>query len=170
MSDYQDTVLDFVKSQDDLEFALGDTIDIKTSIVLVVIAFLATQSIGFLKGNPSIDPPWRWVQVFSVLLLVIAGLLALFELLPRKYAARMAPSDFLAWIAELEEFYKGDIEGESKILTQINKTETEKIKARFAQNNGTNALKSKLLKWCFRCLLVALMLNLLTVFGLYLGL
>lgn len=169
MSEYQETALNFAKSQDDLEFSLGDTLDIKSSILLVVITFLAAQSSGFISKNPALASYWHCVQIIAVLLLVTAGVLILIELLPRRYAARMAPDAFLDWIAQLERFYENEPDRASKILDLIYKAETEKVRVRFARNSHTNALKSRLVEWAFRCALVALMLNLATLFGLYLS-
>jgi hypothetical protein len=80
----------------------------------------------------------------------------------------MGPQEFTSWLASLEKFYGASPQRESDILSEIYRVESGKIIARFARNSGINALKSKLLKWCFRCTLGALMLNLATIFVLYL--
>ena len=148
---------------------MGDTLDIKTSIVLVVITFLATQSGDFLRAKPPLSSFWHDVQVISILFLIAAGVMALFELIPRKYTVRMAPKEFLEWVEKLSSFYKGDADAESKIVGAISNAELEKIKTRFARNSAINERKSKLLVWCFRFTLTALALNLFTLLRLSIG-
>jgi hypothetical protein len=163
MKEYRDTVFEFIKSQDDLEFTLGDTLDIKTSIVLVVITFLATQSADFLRGIPPLSTFWRCIQILSTLSLIVAGGVALYELFPREYMARMSPGKFLGWVKELSEFYKDHADAESKIVSAIDDAELKKVETRFARNSAINALKSKLLEWSFYFTLAALVINLLTL-------
>lgn len=169
MSTHRATVEEFVKSQDQLEFQLGDTLDIKTSIVLVVITFLAAQSTDFLRATPALSPFWHYMQVLSVLCLIMAAGMALYELFPREYTVRMAPAEFLEWVRKLSVFYKDDIDAESKIVDAIGDAELEKIKTRFARNSAINAAKSKLLEWSFYFMLVTLVLNLFTLFRLSFG-
>jgi len=154
---------DIIRDQDDFEFQLGDTLDIKTSIVLVVITFLATQSADFLKGTPILSPFWSRAQILSILCLIIAGMLALYELLPKKYMVRMPPDQFLKWVEDLSDFYKEEADPIAKIDSAINDVEIERIKARFAQNSSINALKSRLLVGSFYFSLTALVINLFTL-------
>src|SRR5690348_4795153 len=95
MKELQKTVEEYLKSQDDLEFELGDTLDVKTSIALVLITFLATQSADFLRHNPPLSSFWHVVQVVSAAALIAAGVLAIAELKPRGYIARTEPAEFL---------------------------------------------------------------------------
>jgi hypothetical protein len=74
MEKYDAMIMELVKGQDDRELALGDTFDIKTSIALVIITFLATQTANFLKMP--LSPCWHLVQILSVVSLVAAGVLA----------------------------------------------------------------------------------------------
>lgn len=50
MSAIQDRLLAELSAKDDLAFKLGDTLDVKASIVMVVIAFLGTQT-AYLQGR-----------------------------------------------------------------------------------------------------------------------
>jgi hypothetical protein len=104
MNGYDQIISEHLKEQDEREFALGDTLDIKTSIALVIITFLATQSAEFLKASAS-APRWHIIQQMSVACLVIAGLLALIELIPRNYRLRMNPATFLEWVKQTKAFY-----------------------------------------------------------------
>jgi hypothetical protein len=99
MANYDETVMDSLRSQDEREVDLGDTFDIKTSIALVILIFLATQSAEFLKMP--LSSFWHLIQQLSVASLVIAGVLALIELIPRDYRLRMPPDTFLNYCKSL---------------------------------------------------------------------
>lgn len=163
MAEYQREIAESIKNQDETELALGDTLDVKASIALVVIIFLATQSADFLKSSPPLSPAWHHVQVWSVFCLIAAGVCAFFELLPRQYEMRMSPAEFIGWVNKLADFYKGDPDAESKISQDITDTEIKKIEKRFSANSAINARKSLLLDWCFRFTAAALAFNLATL-------
>lgn len=169
MNDYLNRVLDFVKSQEDLEFSLGDTLDVKASILLVVVTFLATQSSEFLNRATILAAHWRYAQMFSIGFLIAAGFLALLELRLRKYPARMEPKKFLGWLAEVRDFYATEADPEARIIAWVYTKEIEKSQNRFEQSNVINTRKASMLKWCFRFTLGALGVNLLTLCGLYVG-
>lgn len=160
MEEYNQTIAEYIKSQDDLEFELGDTLDIKTSIALVVILFLAGQSAWFL--SLSMPRHWHIAQIVSVICISISGVLAVVELLPRKYTVRMSPPEFLCWVEKLRDFYReeGVQSPETSVVEFVRKKEMEKIKARFAKNSSINARKSKLVDWSFRSMLAAIAINL----------
>jgi uncharacterized protein (DUF983 family) len=166
MKGYRDTILDFAMSQDDLEFSLGDALDVKSSIFLVVITFLAIQSAAFLSSVVALSAFWHWAQILSVALLVCGGLLALLELIPRNYKARMATDEFLDWVSNLERHYKDEPQSESIVLAKIQNVEMERVRLRFIKNRKINSLKSTLNGWCFRCTMGSLALNLLTLLAL----
>ena len=97
MDETEEIISQYVKSQDDFEVKLGDTLDIKTSIAVVILVFLATQSAGFL-ALASIPLHWRNIQIVSAICIGIAGILAVYELLPRKYNVRPDSVEFVAWV------------------------------------------------------------------------
>lgn len=169
MEDFNQTIAEHLKSQDDLEFGLGDTLDIKTSIALVIIIFLATQSAGFLASSMPLH--WHNVQIISVVCVIISGILAVWELIPRTYIAGMGPSEFIGWVEQLRTFYskQGDSNPETKIVETIRNKEIEKIKARFATNRAINATKSKAVEWSFYFMMTALAVNLVTLLALSSG-
>jgi hypothetical protein len=166
---YDETIAEIVRSQDERELALGDTFDIKTSIALVVITFLATQSAEFLKEP--LSACWHIAQQVSVGFLVIAGALALIELVPRDYRLRMAPDEFLHWVDEVKASYRKSAVQypEREAIEHIKSIEIEKIKARFSANSSINEQKSWLMNWSFRATMVAVILNLATLVSLSIG-
>jgi hypothetical protein len=163
MAQYNETVMDFLRSQDEREVDLGDTFDIKTSIALVILIFLATQSADFLKMPLSFC--WHIIQQLSVAFLVIAATLALIELIPRDYHLRMAPDAFLNWADQVKASYKkSDVpDPESGAIAHIRDVEIKKLKDRFTANSSVNAKKSWLVNWSFRAMTLAVILNLLTL-------
>lgn len=156
-------------SQDDLEFDLGDTLDIKMSIVLVVIVFLATQSSGFLASPMPVH--WHNIQIASTIAVITAGVLSLIELFPKTYKTRMGHKEFLAWVEQLKEFY--DHEGvenpEEKIVEFIRLKDAQRTCERIAANRVINAQKSRFLEWSFYSMMVSVALNLITLLGLSSG-
>lgn len=167
MEEYNQTIAEYIKSQDELEFELGDTLDIKTSIALVVIIFLASQSAWFL--SLSMPRHWHTAQVVSAACIGISGILAVLELIPRDYKVRMSPDDFLGWVEQLKEFYKSDAAPEMRIVDHIRTKEMEKVKARFAQNSAINARKSWFIGKSFLFMLSTLAINFLTLLALSFG-
>ena len=142
---------------------MGDTFDIKTSIALVILIFFATQSADFLRMPLSFW--WHTLQQLSVVCLVIAGVLALIELIPRDYRLRMPPDAFLTWADQVKASYeKSDApDPESEAVAHIRDVEIKKLKDRFAANSSVNATKSWLVNWSFRATMLAVIFNLLTL-------
>jgi hypothetical protein len=162
--EYDQIILEHLQAQDDLEFELGDTFDIKTSIALVVIIFLASQSGTFLASE--MPRHWHTIQISSVFCVVIAGFLAMFALWPRKYKLRMEPDGYLGWVKEVNEFYGGD---KAKVVEFLRNTQIDRIRKRFARNSAINASKSKLMEWAFYFTVGALALNTATLLALSTG-
>lgn len=160
-----DAKVEAAKEQDERELALGDTLDIKTSIVLVIITFLATQSETLLKATEKLRW-WHIAQRCSVVFLVIAGLLAIAELIPRKYRFRMPLDEFLPWANGVLDSYKRRpnlLDPETEAVAHIENEEIEKAKDRFLANREINDSKSRFMKWSFRATFAALLLNLATL-------
>ena len=163
MNGYEQIISERLHEQDEREFALGDTFDIKTSIALVIITFLATQSADFLKTSLSVS--FHRVQIASVICIVGAGILTLFELFPRKYRLRMAPDKFLQWVDETKKHYgaNGEADPVSSTVERIHNVEIETIKDRIASNSAINEKKSRLMEWSFYFVMAAVILNLSTL-------
>lgn len=77
-------IIERLQQKDALLFHLSDTLDVKASIWLVVITFLATQTAGFLS-DALLPGALRYAQIGSALSLAAAGALALVVLWPRNY-------------------------------------------------------------------------------------
>ena len=170
MTESERIIAEHLKDQDEREFALGDTLDIKTSIALVIITFLATQSAEFLK-TAALSSCWHTIQRISVVCIVVAGVLALVELIPRGYRLRMTPDKFREWIRQTREFYGsiGATDPESSTAERISSVEIEKLTERFIANRAINEMKASLMAWSFYFTMAAVALNLVTLMGLYFG-
>ncbi|MHB1794647.1 MAG: hypothetical protein ACYCPO_06735 [Acidobacteriaceae bacterium] len=164
MEELNQIILEHLQSQDDLEFELGDTFDIKTSIALVIIIFLATQSGGFLSSKMPLH--WHNIQIASVACVVIAGFLAMFALWPRNYKLKLEPKGFLGWVKEVKEFYGDD---KAAVVEFLRSTQIEKIQKRFARNSSINARKSRFMELAFYFTMAALVLNIATLLALSSG-
>src|ERR1700685_775000 len=72
-----------INAKEDLSLRIGDALDVKASIGLAVILFLATQSAYLLdKGLPRIGITF---QIFSIGATALAAVFSLLELWPRVY-------------------------------------------------------------------------------------
>jgi hypothetical protein len=165
----QRVITEHLPAQDEITFALGDTLDIKTSIILVVIVFFATQSGMFLAL--SVPRHWHNLQIISVSFLVVAGLLALLELWPVEYKTRMADEQFLGWVSEIKDFYSHqDVENpESKMIERIHTVDIQRTRERLVVNSRLNAWKGWAMRWSYYTMMVAVVLNLATLLALSTG-
>ena len=159
-------IAEHLPEQDELEFELGDTLDIKMSIVLVVIVFLADQSRKFLEAPMPVH--WHVVQSFAVVVLILSGVLSLWELIPREYKTRMGHDEFLSWVEQLRTFYnhEGVANPETKIAEIIRVKDAQRTRERIVANKAINARKSSAMAWAFYSVMVAVALNLATLFAL----
>jgi hypothetical protein len=163
IEEYDLIIQEHLEWQNELELELGDTLDIKTSIALVVIIFLATQSGGFLATH--MPRHWHNLQIVSVLCLIIAGVLAVWELIPRTYKFGLSPAKFLEWVKGVKDFYSADgvSNPEARSVEFIRRKQIEQMQTRFSKNRAINAMKSKAVEWSFYLTMTALILNLATL-------
>jgi hypothetical protein len=148
-------VIDRLEKKDELVMALGDTLDVKASIVLVLLTVLATQTGTFLVTAS----PDHILQVWSAAAQAIAGVLALFELWPREYAVEL-PEQLKSWVDGLHLYYAEDPDGEKKVSAAFEKGLIERATERIQKNTTLNDNKVFLLEWSFRFTGVAFLLNL----------
>jgi hypothetical protein len=162
-------ILDNLQSQNELEYQLGDTLDIKTSIVLVVITFLATLSSGLLTTQ--MPRHWHNIQLASVGCLIFAGLLSVWELIPRTYKVGLAPDKFFEWVQGVKTFYgaEGVSDPDERSLEFIHRKRIDQLRARFTHNRTINAMKSNVVTCVFILTFASLILNLSTLAALSTG-
>jgi hypothetical protein len=144
-----------------------DAYDVKASIWLVVIIFLAVQTGDLLsKGLPRFLLYGQWM---SAVLLVAAGVSTLVELYPRDYK-RYAPSNGVIerWLPKLRERYKGETDAESIILHKTTSYRLLWFKKMIAENKALNCKKANLLLFSFWTTAIAAGANLATLVILHL--
>jgi hypothetical protein len=149
--------------QDDSEFGLGNALDIKTSIVLIVITFLATQSAELLKVSRS--GFWHIFPIASAVCLCCAAVFSVAELIPKNYSLRMAPDEFFRWAAERRDSHRKSFEPDPDLSAarEIRDIQVKRLIERYEINSAINNRKSRWLKLSFYFTASALALNLISV-------
>ena len=152
-----------MNSKDDLAVRLGDTLDVKASILLAAITLLATQTAYFLdKGTPRLP---HYLLIGAAVLLGSATLSAFTELWPRTYLMPVPESSGISRAAELHDFYSQHEGVEAGVmLAEFTKNEMGWARERITKNQGINRIKSKCLELSFYFTAVAMLLNIATLF------
>lgn len=146
--------------RDRQEFALGDTLDIKTGLILAALTFLAIQSGELIH---SCMPIWQQVaQYASVGALIIGGILATFELWPIDYAREATPGTYLNWLErESQDKNASDATSVAALLTE------ERLKwtmERINTNLAANKRKSMFMRASFWFVVLSFAANVFTLF------
>lgn len=144
--------------KDDQTFKAGDAIDVKASIGLVVITFLATQTGVFLTTAG----PGQRLQLWAAVSLAVAGALALLELWPRDYLVETTEG-LEGWLSELRDYYRNETDREARVAAAMTAGQIKRTRQRIENNGQINDRKSRYLIWSFRFTAVALTLNLITL-------
>ena len=136
---------DLTASRDRVEFSLGDTYDIKASIVLVIATFLATLS-GSILSVQGLAIPIRWLQLLAVIALVISAFYCFRVLWPRHYRLEGNPKKIRDWL-ELQ-IKEGGLDAASALQSQMIATEN-RIAVNRAFNMEKSAMVIKSFYWVF---------------------
>jgi hypothetical protein len=161
--DNVDLIIERLNAKDELTYQRGDTLDVKASIVLVVITFLAGQSADLLaKGN--LTSLGKAAQIAAAVSVALAGIFVWGQLWPREYAVEAAEK-LPQWKAELQEFYE-DVPGASaKVSDVLTAGIIERTTERIYANDAINKRRSNLLLGSYIFATLSLGINLLTLFG-----
>lgn len=151
----------YIYSRDREEFSLGDTLDIKTGLVLASLTFLAIQTGGLIQSHLT-DVGW-FAQHVSVLALIAGGFLSIWELWPRDYDREPLPSAYEAWFGQLQEYYAANPQLTDTPVRQAMAGRLQRAKERIGTNIEINKGKSKLLYASFVCVAVSFTANIITV-------
>jgi hypothetical protein len=141
----------------------GDTLDVKASIVLVVVTFLAAQS-GDLLAKGNLTSLGKVTQIVAAISLALAGVLVWGQLWPREYEVEAAEK-LGEWRAELEEFFQDDPDAAAKVLALLTQGIIDRTTERIYANDAINRTRSSLLLWSYIFTTLSLGINLLTLFG-----
>ncbi len=146
--------------RDHQELSLGDAIDVKAGILLAVIAVLATLS-GILFAIPKLlSEEGEVVQLASIMCLAVACVFAVLTVLPRDYFIAELPRKYEAWGDTLRQYYGSDAERQAAIASGI----VEQASKRIEKNQKINLKKSQLLSRSFWPVLIALAIDVCTLF------
>jgi hypothetical protein len=162
----ENTLFEQYMKEAEYSLSLGDTLDMKANIWLVVITFLATQTAYFLSKG--LHGYAYWEQVGTACLLIIAGLLSFWELRPRNYLLfRPSEGAIQIKIEKLREQHKGSPDQAKLVESGIINAQMEWAKERTKVNMVINENKSDLLDWSFRLTAIAFILNFATLISFF---
>jgi len=153
-----DRILAELNLKDDLAFKLGDTLDVKASIGMVVITFLGTETAYLLDKH--VTGISHWLQTGAVVALVIATVASIVELWPRKYWMIEPEESTSSRAAELVEYfskYEGEVQ--ANVLSELTKNEIGWARQRISANQSKNGEKAKYLDWAYKATAAAFILN-----------
>lgn len=139
-----------------------DAYDVKASIWLAVIIFLAIQTGDLLGGH--LPKGLLYGQWLSAVLLVLAGICTLVELYPRDYQ-RYSPSNGVIekWLIELRKAHGGKADAESVISKKTTSYRLLWFKKMVMANKALNRRKANLLLFSFWTVAVAAGVDLVSV-------
>jgi len=149
--------LESAQKYDESERALGDVLDVKASVALIVATFLASVS-AQLIAIQGLSPLWREIQllgqIVALLSLSVAGALIFAELWPRDYLSLSTPKKDSEWI---EQLVATGTDHTAVLNTVIHHKLSSAIN-RVEHNKKINDKKSAFLDWAFKLLAVAIVL------------
>jgi len=156
-------LLEEMNQKDDLAIKLGDTLDMKASILLAAITLLATQTVYFFDRGASGLP--HYLLIGAAALLSLATISAFVELWPRTYMMPVPESSGIDRAAELRDFYSQceDVDHRA-MLAEFTKNRMGWAQSRITANQRINRIKSKFLEWSFYLAATAMLLNIATLF------
>jgi hypothetical protein len=151
-----------INAKEDLSLRLGDALDVKASIGLALILFLATQTAYFLdKGLSHFG---LWMQYGSIASVVLAAFFAVRELWPRKYILPEPESEIIPErIGELNQYFQTYSAAYPDVIGNVEKAllkdEIRWATNRIADNQKKNRIKSDSLNFSFWFTVPAIVLN-----------
>jgi hypothetical protein len=151
-----------IRRVDEAFWSLVDVLDVKASVVLVALTFLGALS-GQILGIDKLPTYIKILQIAAIVMLCIVGVLILRCLWLREALLPPSPAELIDWVKKLEIIHEK--EGGS-VLTEFEEHQEEKGLERIEANKSAALEKTKLLKWCFRVLAIAVTLEFASLLGL----
>ncbi len=144
-----------------MEFSTGDVLDVKAGLLLVMLIFLAEQAGALFQGTlSSAQVALEWVSILS---LIVGGVLAIVQLIPKKYSVLSSPIKYGKWLEDLQVHYSGEQDPDAKALQLAEHTDTVQAVERVQGNIALNKKKVLLVKLCFYCVSVSFAANMLAL-------
>lgn len=151
---------EYASERDKHEFALGDTLDIKTGLLLASLTFLAIQSTELVKPG-GLSLAGTVLQAIAIISMVCCAILCALELWPRDYMREATPSEYETWLADLEAYSREH--PDASALPTLSGARLSKAIERIQTNSAINTAKSRLMFWAFYCLISAFVMNIVTL-------
>ena len=150
----ESVIAEHEKRLDELFFQLGDVLDVKASIILVVISFLGAIS-GQVLLVPDLAYLIKGMQVIAVLSLAGGVFATVRSLWPREFEAPPDTAEWLNYLRELEAYFVGKGNAEELITKEFSESISKRRQERIAKNRAMTQKKAKLNDWAFRGTVVA---------------
>ncbi len=155
------TAEEYVFERDRSEFSLGDTIDIKTGLILASLTFLAIQAGELFKR------PLHSYQIVafgvSVAAMILGGIFSTAVLWPRDYSLEATPDEYDDWLAKMGSYREMYPDAKPTDENELIGVRLKAAKERILINYSINQKKSTLMFLAFRCAVVSFLANLFTL-------
>ena len=161
--------------RDRQEFAMGDTLDIKTGILLAILTFLAiltgdllkasgishVEVLATLTGNAPVSVAFfQWIaQFISVVALIVGGFNSIRVLWPRYYNRDSSTMGYRDWIAKVDKQHAEFPETEPVTVEELARYRLDSAIEGIKENADINKFKSDLMGWTFACIAVSFSAN-----------
>lgn len=155
----QEELAQYVFERDRHEFGLGDTLDIKTGLILASLTFLAVQSGGLIEAKLTLSQ--AIMQTVSITALIFGGALSMVELWPTDYEREALPEKYEQWLDDMRQYVQRYPDADP---ANLRAARLSSAKARIQKNGRNNRKKSRFMFLAFYCLCASFVANVLTLF------
>lgn len=155
-------LIDEAKRLDEIYFQLGDVLDVKASIILVIATFLGTISAQVLALDKL---SWlvKLLQLGTVISVGSSLILTVLALRIREFDAPPDPKEWRSNVDQWEKYYSEYPNGEDWLVSYFEEYRMKLFIERIDENKRLAAEKSKLNKWALRFVASALLLEFATL-------
>lgn len=150
----ENAIAEHEKRLDELFYQLGDVLDVKASIIFVVISFLGAIS-GQVLLTPDLPYLIKGIQIIAVLALAAGVFATVWSLWPRIFDVPPDTAAWLAYLEELERYFAGKDNASELLLKEFNKGVSDRRQESIAKNRALTKVKADLNEWAFRGTVVA---------------
>jgi len=153
-TEIEGAIAEHEKRMDELFFQLGDVLDVKASIILVVISFLGTIS-GLVLAIHDLPYLIRGIQMIAVLSLAGGVVATVWSLWPRVFDAPPDTAEWLTYQQELQTYFAGKDDASELVSKAFADSVSKRRQERIAKNRALTEVKSNLNDWAFRGTVIA---------------
>jgi hypothetical protein len=162
----QDNLLDALRADaaklDELYYQLADVLDVKASIILVLVILLGTIS-GQVLALKNLSPALKYLQMLSVLSLGISVVLTILALRISRFYAAPAPEEWTRSLLEWRGHYAPYEQADELIWEHFSEVRDSLTLERIKLNRRLTQKKSSLNKWALRATTFGLAFEFLTL-------